>query len=193
VYFKKQVRLLAVPVYKGRPYYQSYLIVPATDTATTSFAQLKGKVFAYTDPYSNTGYLTPRYQLQQAGEDPAHFFRKTFFAWSHRRVLEAVATGLADGGAVSSHVYDTLSIGKPELTAAVRVIAKSQEYGFAPFVAQSSVSDDEFREMQKLLLDMQSNEEGRELLRLLNLDGFIASDAKLFERIERVIRAVGEK
>jgi phosphonate transport system substrate-binding protein len=193
VYFKKQVRLLAVPVYKGRPYYQSYLIVPATDTATTSFAQLKGKVFAYTDPYSNTGYLTPRYQLQQAGEDPAHFFRKTFFAWSHRRVLEAVATGLADGGAVSSHVYDTLSIGKPELTAAVRVIAKSQEYGFAPFVAQSSVSDDEFREMQKLLLDMQSNEEGRELLRLLNLDGFIAGDAKLFERIERVIRAVGEK
>jgi phosphonate transport system substrate-binding protein len=131
--------------------------------------------------------------LQQAGEDPAHFFRKTFFAWSHRRVLEAVATGLADGGAVSSHVYDTLSIGKPELTAAVRVIAKSQEYGFAPFVAQSSVSDDEFREMQKLLLDMQSNEEGRELLRLLNLDGFIAGDAKLFERIERVIRAVGEK
>ncbi len=193
VYFKKQVRLLAVPVHKGRPYYQSYVIVPATDTVTTSFTQLKGKVFAYTDPYSNTGYLTPRYQLQQAGEDPAHFFRKTFFAWSHRRVLEAVATGLADGGAVSSHVYDTLSIGKPELTAAVRVIAKSQEYGFAPFVAQSSVSDDKFREMQKLLLDMKSNEEGRELLRLLNLDGFIAGDAKLFERIERVIRAVGEK
>ncbi|MBI4988974.1 MAG: phosphate/phosphite/phosphonate ABC transporter substrate-binding protein [Rhodocyclales bacterium] len=193
VYFKKQVRLLAVPVHKGRPYYQSYLIVPATDTATASFAQLKGKVFAYTDPYSNTGYLTPRYQLQQAGEDPAHFFRKTFFAWSHRRVLEAVGTGLADGGAVSSHVYDTLSIGKPELTAAVRVIAKSQEYGFAPFVAQSSVNDDEFREMQKLMLDMQADEEGRELLRLLNLDGFIAGDAKLFERTERLIRAVGEK
>lgn len=193
VYFKSQVRLLAVPVHKGRPYYQSYLIVPATDTTTTSYAQLRNKVFAYTDPYSNTGYLTPRYQLQQAGEDPAHFFRKTFFAWSHRRVIEAVATGLADGGAVSSHVWDTLSIGKPELTAAIRVVGKSQEYGFAPFVAQASADDNEFRAMERLLLDMRTDEEGREMLRLLNLDGFIAGDARLFERTERVIRAVGEK
>jgi phosphonate transport system substrate-binding protein len=193
VYFRNQVRLMAVPVHKGRPYYQSYLIVPAKDTTTASLTQLKGKVFAYTDPYSNTGYLTPRYQLQQAGEDPARFFRKTFFAWSHRRVIEAVATGLADGGAVSSHVWDTLSIGKPELTAAVRVVAKSQEYGFAPFVAQSAVSDDEFHAVQKLMLEMQSDEEGRELLRLLNLDGFIAGDARLFERIEYVMRTVVDK
>ena len=91
VYFKKWLRLLAVPVYKGRPYYQSYLIVPAADKATVSLAQLKDKVFAYTDPYSNTGYLAVRLQLQRAGEDPARYFRKTFFVWSHRRVLEAVA------------------------------------------------------------------------------------------------------
>ncbi len=193
VYFRKQVRLMAVPVHKGRPYYSSYLIVPATDTTTTSYADLRDKVFAYTDPYSNTGYLTPRYQLLQAGEDPAHFFRKTFFAWSHRRAIEAVATGLADGGAVSSHVWDTLSIGKPELTSAVRVVGKSQEYGFAPFVAQSSVSEEDFRAVQKLLLGMQADAEGREMLRLLNLDGFIPGDTKLFERIERVIRTVGER
>lgn len=193
VYFRKQVRLLAVPVHNGRPYYQSYLIVPVTDKSTASLAQLKGKVFAYTDPYSNTGYLTPRFQIHEAGENPATFFRTTFFAWSHRRVIEAVATGLADGGAVSSHVWDTLSTGKPELTAGVRVVSKSGDYGFAPFVAQVSVGDQEFREMQKLLLDMAADEEGKALLRELNLDGFIAGDARLYERTERLIRASGEK
>ncbi|MDP2794270.1 MAG: PhnD/SsuA/transferrin family substrate-binding protein [Sulfurisoma sp.] len=193
VYFKKQVKLLAVPVHKGRPYYRSFLIVPKSDTKTTSILQLKDKVFAYTDPYSNTGYLTPRHELQQAGEDPARFFRKTFFAWSHRRVLEAVATGLADGGAISSHVWDTLSIGKPELTGAVRVVTQSAEYGFAPFVAQNAVSDETFQAVQRLLLEMETDEEGRALLRQLNLDRFIAGDAKLFKRIERVIRAAGEK
>lgn len=193
VHFRKQVKLMAVPVHKGRPYYRSYLIVPATDKTTVSLAQLKDKVFAYTDPYSNTGYLTPRFQLNEAGENPAQFFRTTFFAWSHRRVIEAVATGLADGGAVSSHVWDTLSIGKPELTAGVRVAAKSGEYGFAPFVAQVSVGDQDFREMQKLLLEMAADEEGKALLRELNLDGFIAGDARLYERTERLIRAVGEK
>lgn len=193
VHFRKQVRLLAVPVHNGRPTYQSFLIVPASDKTTKSILDLKNKVFAYTDPYSNTGYLTPRFQLQEAGANPAQFFRTTFFAWSHRRVIEAVATGLADGGAVSSHVWDTLSIGKPELTAGVRVVAKSSEYGFAPFVAQVSVSDHEFSAMQKLLLEMTADEEGRALLRELNLDGFIAGDARLYERTERLIRSVGEK
>ena len=185
--------LLAVPVHKGRPTYQSYLIVPTSDTTTKSILDLKGKVFAYTDPYSNTGYLAPRFELQQAGEDPARYFRKTFFGWSHRRVLESVATGLADGGAISSHVWDTLSIGKPELTRAARVVAKSAEYGFAPFVARVSVGDEEFRAVQKLLLEMTADEEGRALLRELNLDGFIVGDARLYERTERLIKAVGEK
>ena len=193
VQFRKQVKLLAVPVHDGRPYYQSYLIVPAGDKTTKSILDLKDKVFAYTDPYSNTGYLAPRFELQHAGEDPARYFHKTFFAWSHRRVLESVATGLADGGAISSHVWDTLSIGKPELTRAVRVVTKSADYGFAPFVAQVSVSDDKFRTMQKLLLEMTADEEGRALLQELNLDGFIVGDARLYERTERVIRAVGEK
>ncbi|MDP2809253.1 MAG: PhnD/SsuA/transferrin family substrate-binding protein [Rhodocyclaceae bacterium] len=193
VHFRKQLRLLAVPVHKGRPTYRSYLIVPKTDKTTVSLSQLKDKVFAYTDPYSNTGYLMPRFQLQEAGENPAWFFRTTFFAWSHRRVIEAVATGLADGGAVSSHVWDTLSIGKPELVAGVRVVSESPEYGFAPFVAQLSVSDSDFRDMQKMLLGMASDEEGRALLRELNLDGFIAGDPRIYDRTERLIRAVGEK
>lgn len=193
VHFRKQVKLLAVPVHEGQPYYRSYLIVPATDKTTKSIVDLKGKVFAYTDPYSNTGYLAPRFELQLAGEDPARYFHKTFFASSHRRVLESVATGLADGGAISSHVWDTLSRGKPELTQAARVVSKSADYGFAPFVARVSVDNEEFRAMQKLLLDMPADEEGRALLRELNLDGFIAGDARLYDRTERLIKAVGDK
>lgn len=193
VHFRKQVKLLAVPVHDGHPYYQSYLIVPASDKTTKSILDLKGKVFAYTDPYSNTGYLAPRFELLLAGGDPARFFHKTFFAWSHRRVLESVAMGLADGGAISSHVWDTLSNGKPELTRAARVVTKSADYGFAPFVARVSVGDEDFRAMQKLLLEMPSDEEGRALLKELNLDGFIVGDPRLYERTERLIRAVGDK
>jgi phosphonate transport system substrate-binding protein len=193
VQFRKQVRLLATPVHKGRPYYRSYLIVPATDKTTTSIVQLKDKVFAYTDPYSNTGFLSPRLLLQEAGEDPARFFRTTFFAWSHRRVIEAVANGLADGGAVSSHVWDTLSIGKPELIAGLRVVSQAPEHGFAPFVARNGIGDPVYRDVQKVLLEMTADDEGRALLRVLNLDGFIAGDPRIYESTARLIRAVGEK
>jgi phosphonate transport system substrate-binding protein len=192
VFFKDQVKLLAVPLYHGRPYYQSYLIVPAKDSQTTSIAQLKNRVFAYADPYSNTGYLTPRFELQQLGENPARFFSKTFFTWGHRKTVEAVAAGLAQGGAVSSHVWDTLAKVKPELTAATRIVSRSPEFGFPPFVARASISDAEFHDMQRALLAMSEDELGRRLLEGLNLDGFVAGDPRFYDRVDQMIRAYGK-
>jgi len=78
VRFRKDMKLLAVPLYYGNPLYQSYFIVPASDTTTTSLLDLRGKMFAYSDPDSNSGYLYPQYQLLRAGEDPTTFFSRTF-------------------------------------------------------------------------------------------------------------------
>lgn len=193
VHLKKQVKLLAVPLYQGRPYYRSYLIVPASNPHTTSILQLKNMVFAYADPYSNTGYLAPRYELHKSGEDPARFFSKTFFTWSHRKVVEAVAFGLANGGAVDSFVWDTLALVQPDLTAKTRIVSRSPEYGFPPVVAHRSVGDDEFRVFQKVLIDMTADPAGKELLRRLNLDGFATNDPKLYDSVAQMMRAFGEE
>ncbi|WP_029133569.1 PhnD/SsuA/transferrin family substrate-binding protein [Sedimenticola selenatireducens] len=189
VFFKGQMKLLAIPLYRGRPYYQSYLIVPAGDRSTRSITQLEGTVFAYADPYSNTGYLSPRFDLQQAGYDPQQFFRKTIFTWSHRKTVEAVASGLAQGGAVSSHVWETLSTVKPELTAATRVVTTSAEFGFPPFVARTGIGAAVFDDLQRVLLTMSEDEDGRRLLRHLNLDGFMRGDPALYDRVDSMIRS----
>jgi len=81
---RSRMRLLVVPHWNGRPLYQSYLIVPASDTRTRDFADLKGAVFAYSDPNSNSGYLAPRYEMLAARLDPGTLFRKTFFTWAHQ-------------------------------------------------------------------------------------------------------------
>ena len=193
VHLKKQVRLLAVPLYRGRPYYRSYLIVPTSNPHTTSILQLKNMVFAYADPYSNTGYLAPRYELFQAGEDPAKFFSKTFFTWSHRKVVEAVAFGLANGGAVDSYIWDTLAVVQPDLTAKTRIVSRSPEYGFPPFVAHRSVHEDEFRVFQKVLTEMTVDPAGKALLRRLNLDGFAVHDSTLYDSVAQMMRAFGEE
>ena len=193
VFFKGQTRLLAVPLYQGRPYYHSYLIVPARDRHTASITELGDTVFAYADPYSNTGYLNARFELRRAGHDPSRFFRKTFFTWSHRKTVEAVAAGLAQGGAVSSHVWDTLAKVKPELTAATRIVSRSEAFGFPPFVARTGIGDETFRDLQRVLLAMTEDEEGRRLLSDLNLDGFTPGDAALYERVEAMMRAFVEQ
>ena len=192
VRFKREMRLLAVPLYYGNPLYQSYLIVPASDTVTTSLLDLRGKLFAYSDPDSNSGYLYPQYQLLRAGENPATFFSRTFFTWGHRKVIEAVGVSLAHGGAVDGYVWDTLKLTRPALTAATRIVSRSPELGYPPFVARAKIADDVFRKMQNVLLSMSGDVEGARLLKILNLDGFVAGSDQLFDSIADMARALAK-
>ena len=189
---RNYARLLATPLYRGRPYYCAYFIVPATDNKTTSLLDLEGKVFAYADAYSNTGYLVPRSFLRQAGKDESNFFRKTFFTWSHRKVIVAITEGLADGGSIDSFVWDTLSVIHPELTSQTRIVAKSEEYGFPPIVVNVSVSQRDSAAMRSVLIDMGRDQEGIALLKRLNIDGFIPGDAALYEKVARLQRSVSK-
>ena len=192
LHLKQEVRLMAIPLYKGQPLYRSYLIVRKDNTQVSSMADLAGSVFAYADPYSNTGYLAPRYEIRQLGHDPGSFFRKTFFTWSHRKVVEAVAGGLARGGAVDSYIWETLAHVEPALAARTRVVSRSPEYGFPPFVSHRSVSAADFQQMQGHLLDMAKGDAGRRLLGRLYLDGFTTGSPALYDGVAQMMRAFGE-
>lgn len=183
------VRLLATPLKDGKPYYRSYLIVPARDKHSRSIADLAGKVFAYADPYSHTGYLFPRHTLTVLGKSPKTFFGRTFFTWSHRKAIEAVAQHLADGAAVESYIWDGLAREEPQLTGATRIVNRSQEFGFPPLVALKGLPEKTFQKLRRVLLDMQHDARGRAILAKLHLDGFVAGAPALYAEVERMARA----
>ena len=186
----RHMRLLAVPAYRGAPLYQSYLIVPAADSRTASLADLRGKVFAYSDPDSNSGHLFTLHSLLRARESPAAFFGRTFFTYGHRKVVDAVGVGLAHGGAVDGYVWDSLQLLHPEFTARTRIVERSPEFGFPPFVASAAVSAGSFGAMQSVLLGMGADADGRSLLRRLNLDGFVAASPALYDGVRAMARLV---
>jgi len=155
---REQLRLLVVPVYRGQSNYRSYLIVSAKDRDTRDITDLRGKSFAYTDTQSLTGYIVPRRWLREAGLDQDHFFRTTFFTWSHRDSIEAVAEGVADAAAVDY----------------------SEDYGFPPLVASLHMDATAFLQLQRALLGMKGDPEGKWLLQAMNLDGFETPDESLY-------------
>jgi phosphonate transport system substrate-binding protein len=187
---RKVLRLVAVPLYQGEPLYQSYLIVPSADKQTHSLAELRRKNFAFSDPDSNSGHLYIEYLLATQGENSSSFFGKTFFTWSHRKVIEAVASGLAQGGAVDGYVWDTLSLSHPELTAQTRIVDKSIKFGHPPFVASRAASKQQIAALQQALFRMGQDKEGKALLKTLNLDGFVQGDDHLFDKIEEMSQLV---
>jgi len=185
---RNELKLLSVPLFRGKQTYHSYLIVSATDTKTQNIVDLKKKVFAYSDPDSNSGYLYPRINLINRGIEPQHYFRKTFFTWSHRSVVKAVADGVAQGGAVDSYVWETLAEKEPELTRFTRVASKSPEYGFPPMVIRRDLTSQRADYLRNALIDMSSDEAGSNLLRQLNLDGFVAGNDEFYNSISESIR-----
>lgn len=189
VRMKDRLDLLAVPLWAGRPLYRSYLIVPVAERASRSILDLHGKVFAFSDPDSNSGWLVPQVELKRAGQDASNFFKKSFYTWGHRRVIEAVAAGLAQGGAVDGYIWDSLSRLHPELTATTRVAWRSPEYGFPPIVARRGAAG--MADLRHALIAMKGTPPGQDLLARLNLDGFVPGDPALFAGIEANWRFLG--
>ncbi len=191
---KDLVRLLAVPLYKGQPLYRSYIIVPAGKRGyhVEGLKDLRDTVFAYADPLSNTGYLYPRFAIHKLGEVPKTFFRKTFFTWSHKKVIEAVGLGIAQGGAVDSYIWETVDRIDPALTRRTRIVQRSPDYGFPPFVAHRDLDPELFERVQRFLLTMHQDPEGADLLQRINLDRFITGDMRLYDGVAEMMRALGE-
>ncbi len=192
LHLKDLVRLMAVPLYKGQPLYRSYIIVPVGNQKATGLKDLKQTVFAYADPLSNTGYLYPRFAIHKMGDKPQDYFRKTFFTWSHKKVVEAVAMGFAQGGAVDSYIWETLDRIHPELTQRTRIIQRSPEYGFPPFVGHRELDPELFGQVQNFLLTMHRDPEGAALLKRINLDGFVRGDIHLYDGVAEMMRVFDE-
>lgn len=185
-----ELRLIAVPVWRGRPLYQSYLIAGAKSEAA-SLADLRARSFAFSDPLSNSGYLYIRYLLAQQKLRVEDYFRRSFFAHSHQNVVEAVAEGLAEGGAVDGYVWEVLAEVRPALVAGTRLLQRSPDFGFPPIVAAAHVDAATRKTMQRALLAMHESPEGRAVLGELRLDRLEGGSPRLFDSIQRMAVAIG--
>ncbi len=190
------MELLAVPVTQGRKVYHSYILVHR-DSDATSFDDLRGRVFALTDPESNTGCLVPKYMLLQRAETAQSFFADFFFTYSHDNAIKAVAGRMADGAAVDSLVWEYLAETDPVNTSQTKIIERSPPYGIPPIVVHPDLDRDLKDRLETVFLTLHGDVEARELLRSLRIDRFEEGDPEAYESVRTMLRQVetagGEK
>lgn len=183
------MELLAAPQVNGTTTYQSILIVPAI-SATQEIADLEGKVFAFTDPISFSGRVYPTYLVQQLGSTPETFFVRTFFTYNHDNAIRAVATGLADGAAVDSLVYDFAVQRDPSLAALTRIIHRSPAFGIPPVVINPNARPQLKATLQELLLSMASDSDGQAALAALGVESFVILGDNAYDSTRDIIEHV---
>ena len=180
---RTELQLVAVPLWHHKPLYQSYLIVDRNRKGS-GILDLRGDIHAFSDPDSNSGFLVTRAALAERGLKPETFFTKTFFTYAHRDVIRAVASGLAGSGSVDGYIYDVVAEIDPDLTKDTRILRASEWLGFPPIAAPKTPIDQvRLNVFTKALWEMDGDEEGRAVLRMLRLDGFGAEDPASFDAI----------
>ncbi len=178
-----QLALVAVPIWRGQPLYQSYLIA-GTDRAATGIDDLKSDIHAFSDPDSNSGWLVTAAVLARMGTVPSRFFSQTFFTYGHRNVIRAVSAGLAKSGSVDGYVYDVVAETEPDLVRATRVVRKSELLGFPPIACAAGLSDaPSTRRLREAFAQMKDDADGQVVLSMLRLDGFAMEQNSLFDPI----------
>lgn len=187
---EESLALLGVPVWRGAPLYQSYLIVQPEDPAT-GLNDLRGGTHAFSDPDSNSGWLVTTSDIVRMGARPEEFFARTLFAYGHRNVARSVAAGLTRSGSIDGYVWEALAQVEPELTARTKVIGQSEKLGFPPFVTRKDrVGSQTFERLHQALLDLELSPEGQQALHLLQLDRIDQGDVQLFDGIRARMRDV---
>lgn len=177
--------LLATPEVQKSHFYQSYLIVNKANHYR-NIKDLRGQVFAFTDPDSNTGKLVPTYWLSQMSERPETFFSKTIYTYSHDNSILAVAKSLVDGAAIDSLIWEYYHRKNPIFTSKTRIIRKSEPYGIPPIVASSFLASDLKNRIRQVLFSMHRDPGGQKILNELMIDRFTPTQDAWYDSIRNI-------
>lgn len=184
---KFNLELLAMPLVKGAPIYHSYIIVHK-ESPINSLKDLRGKVFAFTDPKSNTGKLVPTFMLAKMKETPDKYFSRVEYTYGHDKSIRAVAEKIVDGAAVDSLIWEYAAIKRPELTNQTKIISKSDPYGIPPVVVRPGLDPGLKKKLKEILLAASNDPEGQEILKGMMIDSFVTGDDKNYDTIRAMNR-----
>ncbi len=181
--------LLAVPLYRGKPLYYSYVIT-RREKNYKSILDLRGKPYAFSDPKSNSGSVVPTYILVRNGYRPEDFFKPIVYTYSHSESILAVYYGFVEGASVDSIVFDQVVKKSPEIASQIKVIEAYGPFPITPMVVRSQLDDDVKYALRKVLLSMSRDPEGRKILSEFAIEGFTVVDDSFYNPIRNMIAVI---
>lgn len=187
------IETVAAPVlhgsrFDGRSMYFSDDVVHR-DAPYRRFADLRGRIWAYNDPDSQSGYNVTRHRLLDV-EQPAAFFGAIVRAGSHQRALRLVASGEVDAAAIAAHVLAIEFRDHPKLAERLRVIDAPGPSTIQPLVGARRLPEGLRRELRASLLVAGSDADSRALLDRGFVERFVPVGNADDDDIRRMLAAV---
>jgi len=173
---------LARRVIKGRGSYRSYIIVRNNEDIN-KYADIKGKIFAFSDPNSTTGYLLPKIMLAKNGIDHKEDLNKTLFIGKHDSTIYAVLNKTADAGAIASYIFDAADV---KIKARIKILGKSEPIPLGPMVIRQDLGKELAEKIKKTMLGLYQNKKGMNVLKSAKLNRFEQASDKDYDIVREM-------
>jgi phosphonate transport system substrate-binding protein len=173
----------------GNPGYYA-LLIAKNGSGINTLDQGRGRVLAFSDPDSTSGYLVPLIHfVRDRKETPGSFASRIVFAGSHMAVVEGVAKGDYDIGATNTKdiVRSGTALGlEPDQ---FNILWKSELVPGSPIAAGKDVPDS----LKQAFLDaLLSFSQKRDVLEKMDIGGYIPAEDKDY-KIVRELEAMKSK
>lgn len=180
-----EIELFVMAEHAGNSLYTPEIIVHK-DSSIYNMNDLKGKVFAFTDPLSYSGHMVIEEYLLQKNTIPEKFFKRYFYTYSHDKSLWAVATQVTDGASFDSQIYEYAKEKTPEIAAKVRIIASMEPAPTGPIVINKKLKPEQKEQLRHIFLTMHEDSEVAPALQHLVIDRFILPTPALYEPLRKL-------
>ena len=183
-------------VRKGYEKYRGQFIT-RSESNINCLEDIDGKIIAYTDAASTSGYIYPSALLQSKGIKPG----KYFFAGGHPQAVLAVYGGQADVGCTfwtpigkegCHDARDMVLDTHPDVLEKIKIV------GFTDWIPNATVSfrknfPPEMKEkIVEALLEFANEDEGHKILKnLLEIDNFIRASDEDYDSVRKALKIIG--
>lgn len=185
----QKTKLVAVPYLNGKNEYYSYILA-RKDSPYKSLNDFQGKLFAFSDPNSNSGAIAPSYTLLQSGRNPHTFFKEIIYTYDHGESIHALLDGFVEGAAVESFVYESFKKSKPKKAAKLKIIQKLGPYPAPPIIARENLDLNIFKKFQDAFVQMHLAPQGKKITDTLAIDSFSTPKNVSYDSIATMIDAM---
>jgi phosphonate transport system substrate-binding protein len=177
--------ILAGKRYEGKPIYYSDVVV-RRDSRFRSFADLRGRAWAYNEPHSQSGYGITRFHLVQI-EETNGYFGRVVEAGYHEQAVRMVCSGEVDASAIDSHVLALMIRDEPALMANLRIIATLGPSTIQPIVAARRLPPHLKTDLRRILLEIGGDALARPHLDRAMVDRFECITDSSYDDIRRML------
>lgn len=181
----RPVNLDGTSSYRGYIFVHKYSVIDSVD-------RMRHSVIAFVDRATTAGYIFPMAHFKEHGiKDIDSFFKEYYFTGSHDAAIYAVLNKEAEVGCAKNTIFDMLAREDPRIKNDLVILATSPEVPSNGLGLRSNIATDIKHQMKKVLLEMDSDAEGKQVLSTFGILKFIETTEKDYAPVFDFARKAG--